>query len=404
MRKREGKWLVAVSGGPDSMALLDMMLKSGTEICAAHVNYHQRPEADAEEAWVREYCRQNGIGCYVRNEPFVYEGNFEAAAREWRYSFFVRLVQEHGLAGMMTAHQQDDHIETYLMQKEKGITPSYWGIRPSLMYQGVRLERPLLDMAKSEILEYCREKQIRWYLDASNQSDQYTRNRIRHEVVEKLTPSERAMILREIRLENAVMQEQKCRVSVLDEGGKISLAAYRRLSAEDRLALLRICIGGSSPLSRAFLLETDEILMKRDDFLIGIKGRRLVQAGGKFFMREEIPAYAFVCRDLEEVKALGRQKAFVIGEGSPGVNALTVHEDDWPLTIRSWREGDRIQMRFGTKSVHRFFIDRHIPLGARDSWPVVEDCRGNVILVSGLGCDRHHFSVCPDFNVIQYIA
>ena len=59
-------------------------------------------------------------------------------------------------------------------------------------------------------------------------------------------------------------------------------------------------------------------------------------------------------------------------------------------------------MRFGTKAVHRFFIDRHIPLYERRRWPIVENTRGEIILVPGLGCDASHYSTKPDFNVLQY--
>jgi tRNA(Ile)-lysidine synthase len=86
----------------------------------------------------------------------------------------------------------------------------------------------------------------------------------------------------------------------------------------------------------------------------------------------------------------------------PGVNSVTVRETDFPLTIRNVREKDRIRMRFGTKKVHRFFIDRRIPLCFRDSWPIAENAAGEIILVPGLGCDRNHYSIWPDFSVIQY--
>ncbi len=387
------------------MALLDMLRRSGTAVAAAHVNYHQREEADEEEAWVREYCRQHGIGCHVKNEPFTWTGNFEAAAREWRYSFFAGLVRQYGYAGVMIAHQQDDLIETYIMQKEKGITPEYWGLKESGMYAGMRVERPLLSMKRSEILEYCRRMDVRFYHDATNDSDRYTRNRIRHETVEKLTDTEREMVLREIRHENAVMQERRCRMAVRIIGGKIALAAYRAQPEEDRLTLLRMYLeqqGLPRGFSRAFLKETDNILLGHDDFCIPLGMKRLVQRDGSFFLKEPAVPYAYVCGNPDEVLALGKKESFLVTAGSPGVNAVTVRADDWPLTIRSWRKGDSIRMRFGTKSVHRFFIDRHIPLYQRSSWPVTENCRKEIILVSGLGCDTLHFSVSPDFNVIQY--
>ena len=73
------------------------------------------------------------------------------------------------------------------------------------------------------------------------------------------------------------------------------------------------------------------------------------------------------------------------------VEKLSVSKEDFPLTIRNAKTGDVIAMRFGTKSVHRFFIDRHIPKGQRALWPVVENAQGQVIYVAGLGCDKDHW-------------
>ena len=76
-------------------------------------------------------------------------------------------------------------------------------------------------------------------------------------------------------------------------------------------------------------------------------------------------------------------------------------ESDFPLTVRSWQAGDSIRLRFGRKSVHRFFIDRRIPLWKRASWPVVLNASGAVILVPGLGCDVDHYSIKPTLYVIE---
>ena len=406
MKKREGTWLIALSGGPDSMALADMALNSGTHIAAAHVNYHHRDQADEEEAWVRTWCETHGVACHVLNDPFEWEGNFEAAAREVRYDFFVRLVNEYGYAGIMTGHQEDDLIETYIMQKDKGITPEYWGLKEEIIYHGIRVYRPLLDYTKQQLTDYCNENGIRWYLDASNLEDDYARNRVRHEIVEHLSANERRMIRHEINKENAVIQEMRCRVRTQIRDEKTELKEYRRLAEEERLTLLRMIMQPKKTgtgLSRAFLMESDAVLMKHDDFVIDVRGRQLVQKDGFMFMHDPVQHYCYECRDIDEVKALGRKEAFYTGEGVPGVNALSVSESDFPLKIRNWQDGDRIRLRFGTKSVHRFFIDRRIPRYMRDSWPVVENREGTVILVPGLGCDVLHFTVCPDFNVIQYL-
>ena len=120
------------------MALLSMCLEEGRDIACAHVNYHHRPQAEEEEAYIRSFCSEHGIVCHVDREPFVWEGNFEAAAREKRYVFFARLVKEYGYSGVLTGHQKDDLIETFLMQEEKGLVPDWYGLKEERMIPLVR--------------------------------------------------------------------------------------------------------------------------------------------------------------------------------------------------------------------------------------------------------------------------
>ena len=91
----------------------------------------------------------------------------------------------------------------------------------------------------------------------------------------------------------------------------------------------------------------------------------------------------------------------MVREGKPGINALSLKETDFPVVIRNAEMGDVISMRFGSKKVHRFFIDRHIPKWRRKQWPVVENAEGKVIFVAGLGCDVDHYTVKPDVNVLS---
>ena len=401
MERLDGTWLVAVSAGPDSMALLSMCIEQGTACAAAHVNYHHRKEAEEEESYVRHFCSEHHIPLYVRNEPFVYEGNFEAAARAWRYDWFASLVKEHGYRGVLVAHHEDDLLETYFMQEEKNLVPSYYGLREEMMYHGILIRRPLLKYTKQELLDYCERKNIRYYIDRTNSDESLTRNRIRNQTVSGMNRMERDMVLREIRMQNAVMQERSCRVGALIRGEKVSLASYRKLDEEDRLALLRKVIEKDRHLSLAFIRQTDAVLMKKNDFDIPVDERHLVQKDGEFFMDVPGVPYAYTFSSLQEVLNFKSGRYFRTAPPSPGINAVTVSVADFPLSIRSFSEGDRIQMRFGSKSVHRFFIDRHIPLYLRKTWPVVLNREGSVILVPGLGCDVFHFSISPDFNVLQ---
>lgn len=402
MKKNTDTWLVGVSAGPDSMALLQMCIEKEMSIEVAHVNYHHRKEADQEENYVRQFCRKYNIPLHVKNDPFISEGNFEADARIWRYDFFVQIVQQQHLKGVLIAHQQDDLIETYIMQEEKNLIPSYYGLAEEMLYKGMLVKRPLLSYTKQELEQYCKDRHVTYYVDCTNASDAYTRNRIRHSTVEKLTSFERKMIVEEIHRKNAEKKERICRVKTMYPEGKVSLLQYRALSREDREALLREFLETEEVAHRcslAYLHEIDMILCHRNDFVIPFKEKEIVQDSGLFFVIEPSDSFEDVYYTKQELEDIVTSH-YQIKLGEKGIYAVTLQEEDFPVTIRSVKEGDKIQMRFGTKSVHRFFIDRHIPLYKRENYPVVCDKNGNVILVPGLGCDVAHFNVKPDFNVV----
>lgn len=381
------------------MALLSMCLEEGVPVAVAHVNYHHRQEADQEEAYVRSFCADHGIACHVRNEPFTYVGNFEAAARQWRYDFFVETVKANGYCGILIAHQEDDLLETYLMQSERNLEPDWFGLRQEMMYRGILVRRPLLSYTKAQLQAYCEEHHVEYFIDATNADETYARNRIRHEVVEKLTPLERQMMRREIDQQNAVMQERRCRVNAWAAQSRFALAAYRSLDEEDRIALLRAMVPGGEHLRRRHLMEVDTILLKHDDFVISLGDHQLAQSDGFFFCMDVPSSYSYTFSSLEEMRCGLSFERFRVTVGSPGVNAVTFQPSDFPVTIRNARPNDAIRMRFGTKKVNRWMIDRKVPRWKRTVWPVVVNRAGTVILVPGIGCDVDHYSPVPDRNV-----
>ncbi len=400
----QGKWLIGVSGGPDSMALLSMCIEAGVDCAAAHVNYHHRPEADEEEAYVRQYCAEHNVPVYVRNEPFLYKGNFEAAAREWRYAFFRRLAEEEGFSGVLIAHQEDDLLETWYMQKERNLVPKTWGLSAEGNWHGMKVARPLLGYTAAELKEYCRSHGVKYYTDSTNASPEYARNRIRMDTVSGMNEEERQAVRREIDEANRYMQKIRTQAGHLLRREKILLEEYREQDEEVRLAALRMlgeCSSVPGPFSRAQLQEADHVLMTQKDFVIPFRSLNLVQDNGFVFFAESGSPYTFVINEPSQLHTIA-SPYFRIAEGTAGTMSVTVSAEDYPLTLRSWQEGDSIQMRFGTKPVHRFFIDRHIPRYLRDTWPVLVNCKGDVILVPGLGCDRYHYSIKPDFSVLQY--
>lgn len=385
------------------MALLDMCMKKGIPVSAAHVNYHHRLQAEEEEEYLRTYCHDHDIPLFVRNEPFVQQGNFEADAREWRYEFFVKTVKENGFAGVLIAHQEDDLLETYLMQKERNLVPAWYGLQKEMLYEGIRVVRPLLEWTKADLQTYCDHNGVKYYIDATNQDLHITRNRIRHEIVENLTRKERDALLAEIKRKNEEKGRIEENAEKLLKNHKINITFYRKSTDKVRETALRELLdpNGGRHLSLAFIQEIDQVIMHHRDFMIPYYDQYVVTDQNHLFLWSVPDPYEDHFNNLEDIIS-GKHDGYLIEEGKHSVNAVTVKKEDFPLTIRNFHDGDAVEMRFGTKQVSRFFVDRRIPLFKRKNWPIVENCRHEVILVPGLGCDRTHYSPKPTFNVIQY--
>ncbi|MBW9212941.1 MULTISPECIES: tRNA lysidine(34) synthetase TilS [Terrabacteria group] len=396
MRKLEGKWLVAVSTGPDSMYLLHQCLECGMNVQIAHVNYHHRRQAEEEETFIRSFAKQHQIPLHVQNGSFQPKGNFEAEARNWRYDFFAKIVQEENLDGVLVAHQQEDLLETFFMQEEKGLEPAYFGLKERTIIHGIVVVRPLLNLRKEEMMAYLNRHQYRYFIDHTNLENEYRRNQIRHSRLETMSDFMREEVLKEIEKRNSVLQERRCRVATYIQQGKVNIGFYQALEKEDRLATLRSLLDQKKHHSKVQLEEMDQIVMRKNHFYIPFEEDYIASDGGFFFLWKE-KRYSYTNIEMKDYPF------FKVEKGEKGVNAVTVWEDDYPLTIRNYQQGDSIQLRFGKKRISRFFIDRKIPMYLRKVWPIVLNCKQEIILVPGLGSDVRHYSINPSINVIQYL-
>ena len=174
--------LVALSGGVDSVALLHMLLRLGYKCCAVHCNFHLRgEESDRDEAFVRALCQKLGVACEVVHfDTRVYAAqqgmSIEMAARELRYAEFDRLRQELGCVAIAVAHHQDDAVETLLLNLIRGAgINGLTGMRVKNGY----VVRPLLCLAREEIVTYLDRLGQPYVTDSTNLTDEYARNKVR---------------------------------------------------------------------------------------------------------------------------------------------------------------------------------------------------------------------------------
>ena len=179
--------LLAVSGGVDSMVLIDLMSKGKIAFGVGHINHNLRgPEADADAELVRSYCLDNGIRYHHVKLPedFFESGNTQSNARKFRYQWLRNIASDHGYNCIATAHHLDDSIETFFINLLRGTgIDGLKGIKP----RSEDIIRPLLFATKNEIIQYAEDHKVPFREDGSNASDKYTRNKIRHHLIPLLS-------------------------------------------------------------------------------------------------------------------------------------------------------------------------------------------------------------------------
>lgn len=180
------KLLLAVSGGIDSMVLVDLFSRLDFEIGVAHCNFQLRgEESDGDEDFVRTQCEKYKIKCFTKyfetkNYAEVHKLSIQQVARELRYNWFYELLEKEGYDYLLTAHQLDDSLETFLINFTRGT--GIEGLTGIPEVNG-KIVRPLLIFSRGEIENYAKDNNVEWREDSSNASDKYFRNKIRHHIV-----------------------------------------------------------------------------------------------------------------------------------------------------------------------------------------------------------------------------
>ncbi len=420
--------LVAFSGGPDSRVLLDLLCRyskdAGCRIYAAHLNHGIRgAEADRDERFCAEVAKKYGIEIFTRRAdvPSLAKQSsksIELAARDERYAFFAQIMRENSIPLLATAHNANDNLETVLFNLSRGSGISgLSGIPPVRKCEGGLLIRPILRMSREEILEYCEQNDLDYVIDSTNTETDYTRNKIRAEIIPVLKGINSAVEKKAATSSALLRRDEELLSSLADKFIAISR------TAEGAIALKALNSEHVSVVSRAIIKLYDakrgaslEQVHVEDVIALAKKAEphsRLSLPAGGYALIENGALYFLGESELNERSRSESEDFFLPLEGDgvyiSQINAETVigksqtkkniykksiqfsidsAKINGGLFLRPKMQGDRIFMGNMHKSVKKLMCDKKIPVEDRARLPMICDTDG-IVAIPFIGvCDR----------------
>ncbi len=217
MIEKKDKVVIGVSGGPDSMTLLNVLNnlkeKLDIKIYVAHINHMIRKEADEETEYVKKFCEKIGVDFYLKKidveaEAKQYKIGTEEAGRNIRYNFFEEVSNKVGANKIATAHNSNDNAETVLMNIIRGTSVS--GLKGIEKIRDGKFIRPIIECNRDEVEEYCKENDLNPRYDKTNLENIYTRNKIRNLLIPFIKKEFNPNIIEGInRLSNIAFEEEQ---------------------------------------------------------------------------------------------------------------------------------------------------------------------------------------------------
>jgi tRNA(Ile)-lysidine synthase len=200
-----GRYVVAVSGGVDSVVLLDMLFKAQknpADLLVAHFDHGIRKDSAADRRFVGDLARKYGLEFFYEQGSLGRDAS-EALAREKRYEFLNKIKNQTAARAIVTAHHKDDVLETVIINLLRGTGRK--GL--SSLTDRPDLKRPLLDFSKAQLIDYAQENNLQWREDETNADEKYFRNYVRHRLISRLSSEQKNQLLDISKLSRARNQE-----------------------------------------------------------------------------------------------------------------------------------------------------------------------------------------------------
>lgn len=417
---KDEKIIVACSGGPDSMFLLHLLKEKGYSCVCAHVNHKVRKESDEEYIFLQRYCDDNDIIFEGIELSDYVTGNFEHYARNFRYSFFKSLIDKYETDYLFTAHHGDDLMETILMRLTRGSSlKGYSGFSKLSKRDGYQVIRPLVYLTKDDIIRYNEDNDIPYRLDYTNDLDDYTRNRFRHNILPFLKEEDNLVHLRFLKFS----EELKDTVNYIDE---MINNKMENLYVDNSLDLNKFKL--EDEYIRRKIIYNILVLLYPDDLYL-VNGNHIDEIlkiinSQKPNVEMMLPNNIKIIKEYEkmhfnissdddefyeyildnEVKLKqGTIKTLLDDDGNSNyVIRLNSKNISLPIKVRSPLKGDVMQVKNmkGHKKINDIFIDMKVEKRFRRIWPVVTDVNGVILWLPGLKKSNFDIPIDEEYDII----
>lgn len=411
-------FILACSGGVDSVLLVHLCAKLKLDFAIAHCNFRLRgEESDRDELFVQNLAKQLNIKFYITHFDTIgyinkNKVNVQIAARELRYAWFAELLNENKISTLVTAHHADDNLETFLINLSRGT-----GINglTGIPEKTEAISRPLLRFSRQQILQYAKSENLKWVDDSSNKEVKYLRNKIRHEVVpllKELHPTflenfekTRTHLADSSKILDNHIQSLKARMFIAYKGGyRIAIAGLQVLRPQKAYLygffkeygftawddILRLLSGLSGKEVRS---KSHRLIRDREDLLL----EKLTDSEQGVFKIEEGQ------RALKNPLELTIAEVDTINEIGDHILYVDKEALKYPLVVRKWEKGDYFYPfgMNGKKKLSKYFKDEKVDILSKEKqWILCSE--NDIVWVIGRRSDQRFVVTSKTAQIVKF--
>lgn len=419
--------VVGLSGGPDSMCLLNILLSLNKQIkiVCAHINHNIREESKEELIFIEDYCKNKNLILETTTfeKKSATQDYNELELREKRYAYFGKIINKYKAKYLFTAHHGDDLVETILMRITRGSNlKGYTGFQVETKKDNYKVIKPLIFMTKEDINLYNKENNIPYVTDKTNEEDNYTRNRYRHNVLPFLKGENKNIHLKYLKFSRELQKyynyvDKSVTKEITNRYDKktLDIKEFTRL---DKLIQEKII---------EYILDDNYI---DNLYLVNDKHTNLVLNiinNPKPNIEINLPDNLRITKSYDTLKITRNKKnnndyKIILEKETllPNGKKITMIEDkennsnyciklnseelSLPLYVRTRKDGDKmiIKNMTSSKKIKDIYIDSKLSKEERDSWPIVVDNKGEIIWIPGIKKSKFDKAKNETYDIILW--